>query len=65
MKPKDLRDEFALAALPGVIQAMADDMRGNHFAGVRWDGANTFEEAVAVNVAKVADAMMAEREKGT
>lgn len=60
MKPKDLRDEFALAALPGVIQAMAADVRDNQF-GVRWDGAHTFEEAVAVNVGKVADAMMAER----
>lgn len=57
---KDLRDEFALAALPGVIQAMAADVRDNQF-GVRWDGASSFEEAVAVNVGKVADAMMAER----
>lgn len=63
MKPKDLRDEYMLAALPAVIEAMAADRRDDMGRGVRWDGAHTFEEGVAINTAKVVEAMMVEREK--
>ena len=62
MKPKDLRDEFALAALPEVIRdAMADIDAGRQLM-VRGHLANV-DVYIAAVVGNIADAMMAEREK--
>ncbi len=63
MKPKDLRDEFALAVLPTILEGFLP-----HFAaGQKSYDANgnviARADFIAREVGAVADAMMAEREK--
>ncbi len=62
MKPKDLRDEFALAVLPEAFRhAMAEINKGCHLI-VKGKKVMA-EEYIAALVGEIADAMMAEREK--
>lgn len=62
-KPKDLRDEFALAALPTVLEGLIPHFaKGTEFS----DGEGRKLERgefLAMEVYAVANAMMAEREK--
>lgn len=62
MKPKDLRDEFALAALPEVIRdSLADISNGRKpFVG---DQLVTVDVYIDHVTGAIADAMMAERER--
>ncbi len=59
MKPKDLRDEFAMAAMPPLVELASESGRTFETQGVKIAPS----EYVAICAYKIADAMMAEREK--
>lgn len=60
MKPKDLRDEFALAALPEVIVGVNADIQNGYTLEVRGEPASE-EQYIARVTYLIAEAMMAER----
>lgn len=63
MKPKDLRDEFAIAALPTILEGLIPHFAAGHKAYDN-DGKEIYRaDFIAREVGAVADAMMAEREK--
>ncbi len=59
MKPKDLRDEFAMAAMPYLVHHALDETSSYEHGGKKI----TPSEYVAASAFAIADAMMAEREK--
>lgn len=61
-KPKDLRDEFALAALPEVIRCSIADLNYGRRFFVK-DEPVSMDIYIARLCGDIADAMMAEREK--
>lgn len=63
MKPKDLRDEFALAAMPScAFQVFRDEGKGFEHVDKNGDRLNT-PVVIASMAGEIADAMMAERER--
>jgi len=63
MKPKDLRDEFALAALPGCLKLCFEDEREGRTYTDAQGNRMQIPDVVATMCGEIADAMMAEREK--
>ncbi len=64
MKPKDLRDEFALTVLDRVASDVMDDFNNGFKPTIEGrDGQVTVAEFTAWVCYSIADAMMAEREK--
>lgn len=62
MKPKDLRDEFALAVLPGICETATAAQSGGFQLAL--NGVKLKHDTFCARVAYgIADAMMAEREK--
>lgn len=58
---KTLRDEFAMAALQGIMANSGGPLQSNPMSG--WGLTNTNEDSIAAFVWEIADAMMKQREK--
>ncbi len=64
MKPKDLRDEFAMASINAATQECLDVLsRGASLYDAEGENEITFSQYIAAGAYEIADAMMAEREK--
>lgn len=62
MKPKTLRDEYAMTVLPSLVEGVMQELGGNSIFKV--DGEVVEPETfIVLNALRIANAMMAEREK--
>ncbi|MDO7240297.1 hypothetical protein Q5M79_06270 [Acinetobacter baumannii] len=64
-QPMDLRDHFATAAMQGMVATISSQFELDRMRGWAKKNGQTLSQFIASDSYKQADAMIAEREKGT